>query len=524
MAKIDSLKNPTIRGTVVPAHAGVEVQVEVLRSGTFTPAATAKTDATGAFALSLGYGKGRLAAYQIRARYRVANRDRWEVSGSQTFARIAVLNPVVTPTTAAEVAETYRSGCPVGPSKLQTVRMNYYGRDKKMHRGLLIVRSSLTTEVIRSFDAALAARFPIATMKNPNEYGGNDPRQMEANNTSAFNCRKVVGNPYKQSPHSYGTSIDVNPVQNPYRDINGKWWPDNGRPYIDRSPVRSGMLTTKSTLTKKLRSYGFFWGGLWSPGKDYQHFQHQLMSGAGLTHSAAGGGPREPGWAGLLLAACSLSSPQPSPPATATSARTYIPSATASRMTSPTASPCIRGTDDHQHPAAAATAERARARRRPGSCRPDLCRCRVAGGRRCSTAGRRRAFLGNGTWVHARDPRYAAQDVITRRLLAGHPRRLRRPGRLRLEGNYREIAPGDSGGRAGAAVRRRAGRPYQLLRCSTGVRFTACTTGDTTVRTAIEIGRRRAGRSPHLPRQRVDRDRRAERPPHHADHPQRSRP
>ncbi len=274
VAKIDSLKNPTIRGTVVPAHAGVEVQVEVLRSGTFTPAATAKTDATGAFALSLGYGKGRLAAYQIRARYRVANRDRWEVSGSQTFARIAVLNPVVTPTTAAEVAETYRSGCPVGPSKLQTVRMNYYGRDKKMHRGLLIVRSSLTTEVIRSFDAALAARFPIATMKNPNEYGGNDPRQMEANNTSAFNCRKVVGNPYKQSPHSYGTSIDVNPVQNPYRDINGKWWPDNGRSYIDRSPVRSGMLTTKSTLTKKLRSYGFFWGGLWSPGKDYQHFQH----------------------------------------------------------------------------------------------------------------------------------------------------------------------------------------------------------------------------------------------------------
>ena len=25
-------------------------------------------------------------------------------------------------------------------------------------------------------------------------------------------CRQVVGNPYKLSPHSYGTSIDVNPV------------------------------------------------------------------------------------------------------------------------------------------------------------------------------------------------------------------------------------------------------------------------------------------------------------------------
>ena len=140
--------------------------------------------------------------------------------------------------------------------------MNYYGRDKKMHRGLLIVRSALTTEVIRSFDSALQHRFPVAKMKNPNDYGGNDPRQMEANNTSAFNCRKVVGNPYKQSPHSYGIAIDVNPVQNPYRDVNGKWWPENGKSYIDRR--RSGRHADREVhLTKKLRSYGFFWGGFW---------------------------------------------------------------------------------------------------------------------------------------------------------------------------------------------------------------------------------------------------------------------
>jgi hypothetical protein len=91
-------------------------------------------------------------------------------------------------------------------------------------------------------------------MKNPNVYGGNDPVQMEANNTSAFNCRQAVGNPYKLSPHSHGTSIDVNPVQNPYRDVNGKWWPENGLSYIiDRSPVRAGMLTKDSYLTEKLR-------------------------------------------------------------------------------------------------------------------------------------------------------------------------------------------------------------------------------------------------------------------------------
>ena len=275
VAEIDSLKNPTISGTIVPARSGVEVHIDVKRSDTYQTAETTTTDSSGRFSTSLSYGKGSLATYRIRGTYKVPNRDRWEVSSSKTFTRIAVINAVITQTTSADVEKTYHAGCPVGPSKLRTVTMNFYGLDKKMHRGLLIVRSDLTTQVIRSFDTSLRHRFRIAKMKNPNVYDGNDPRQMEANNTSAFNCRQVVGNPYKLSPHSYGTSIDVNPVQNPYRDINGKWWPENGKPYIDRTPYRAGMLTKDSYLTQKLRSYGFFWGGLWSPGKDYQHFEYR---------------------------------------------------------------------------------------------------------------------------------------------------------------------------------------------------------------------------------------------------------
>jgi D-alanyl-D-alanine carboxypeptidase len=275
VAKIDSLKNPTISGTIVPARSGVEVHIDVKRSDTYQTTETTTTDSSGRFSTSLSYGNGSLATYEIRGTYKAPNRDRWEVSNTETFTRIAVINAVVTQTTSAEVEKTYHAGCPVGPSGLRTVTMNFYGLDKKMHRGLLIVRSDLTTEVIRSFDTGLQHRFRIGKMKNPNVYDGNDPVQMEANNTSAFNCRQVVGNPYKLSPHSYGTSIDVNPVQNPYRDINGKWWPENGEPYIDRSPVRAGMLTKDSYLTEKLRSYDFFWGGLWYPGRDYQHFEYR---------------------------------------------------------------------------------------------------------------------------------------------------------------------------------------------------------------------------------------------------------
>jgi hypothetical protein len=274
VSTIDSLKNPRISGHIVPARAGVEIHIDVLILGTYRHRATATTDGTGRFALSFSYGNGSLATYTIRSTYHAINRDRWEISPSRKFSRIAVLNTVITPTTSAEVAKTYRSGCPVGPSRLRTIKMNFYGRDRKMHRGVLIVRSDITSKVTRAFASALAHRYPVAKMNNPNVYGGIDPVQMEANNTSAFNCRKVVGNPYRQSPHSYGTSIDVNTVQNPYRDINGKWWPENGKPYIKRSPRRLGMLYSDSYLTRSLRADHFFWGGFWNPGRDYQHYQY----------------------------------------------------------------------------------------------------------------------------------------------------------------------------------------------------------------------------------------------------------
>ena len=216
------------------------------------------------------------ARYTLRATTHAPNRDRWERQrqphpdpGGRARRRRS------TKTTAAEVAKTWRKGCPVGRSKLSTITMNYYGRDKTMHRGVLIIRTDLVPEIRRAFGDGLDARYPIAKMNNPNVYGGNDPKQMAANNTSGFNCRKVVGNPYAQSPHSYGTAIDITPVQNPYRDSKGKWWPSNGKSYIDRSPLRFGMLGASSPVTKQLTKDGFFWGGLWNPGRDYQHFEYR---------------------------------------------------------------------------------------------------------------------------------------------------------------------------------------------------------------------------------------------------------
>ena len=199
-------------------------------------------------------------------------------SGQVSHEIFRVLSPTIRATTFNDVASTFRSGCPVGPQSLRTVEMNYLGFDNQMHRGEIVIRADLVNDVVAAFDAALASGMPIARMENPNAYGGNDPAMMSANNTSGFNCRSVVGNPYSLSPHSYGTAVDINPVHNPYRDGTGRWWPSNGVGYIrgavlNRSPMEPGMLNTGSPFTTALESRGWFWGGRWNPGRDYQHFQ-----------------------------------------------------------------------------------------------------------------------------------------------------------------------------------------------------------------------------------------------------------
>lgn len=272
---VGALDKPTVSGSVYPARAGVDVAVQVRRpDGTYVKAAGATTGRDGTYQVKLGYGLGHLRTYPVRTAYLAVNRAHWVHSGTYRIERVKTLDAVVTRTTKADVAETWRPGCPVGRSKLRTIHMNYYGFDGELHRGVLIIRSFLTSAITRSFGAALKAGFPIHQMDNPNVYAGKDKVQMAADNTSGFNCRRVVGAPQWQSPHSYGVAVDVNTVENPFHDNTGKWRPKNGRSFIDRSPHRRGMLTANSVLTRQLRRSGFTWGGGWSPGRDYQHFQH----------------------------------------------------------------------------------------------------------------------------------------------------------------------------------------------------------------------------------------------------------
>lgn len=113
---------------------------------------------------------------------------------------------------------SWRPGCPVGRWSLRYLTVNYWGFDGYRHRGELVVRSTVATKFANAMTKLYNAKVPIRAMYLPDRFGystrsggANDYASMRHDNTSAFNCRLVTGDPHSRSPHSYGTAIDLNP-------------------------------------------------------------------------------------------------------------------------------------------------------------------------------------------------------------------------------------------------------------------------------------------------------------------------
>lgn len=174
--------------------------------------------------------------------------------------------------TAAELGGTWRAGCPVGPSQLTMLTMTYWGFDDTAHTGTMVVNAAVVQSVITVFATLYADRFPISEMVPEAAYGGNDNDAAAADDTSGFNCRYAVApGPPQWSVHAYGEAIDVNDVQNPYVD-GSTIIPPAGDAYLDRADVRPGMAVPGGVLVNAFTSVGWYWGGRWDPGTDYQHF------------------------------------------------------------------------------------------------------------------------------------------------------------------------------------------------------------------------------------------------------------
>jgi hypothetical protein len=169
-------------------------------------------------------------------------------------------------------SSTWHAGCPVGPEDLRQLTLSYWNFDQALTTGVLIVHKDVAEEVVQLFRALLTHGFLIEKMTPVEDYEGDDDASMAANNTSAFNCRDVTGQPGKFSNHSWGRAIDINPLTNPY--IKGdKVLPPDARQYLDRSRAFPGSILADSFIVKHFAEAGWQWGGAWSGRKDYQHFE-----------------------------------------------------------------------------------------------------------------------------------------------------------------------------------------------------------------------------------------------------------
>lgn len=183
----------------------------------------------------------------------------------------AAASATVHPVSAAELGATWRPGCPVAPTALRRVELDYVGFDGDMHRGQLVVNQDIVDDVIAIFNDLTRLRYPIEKMRTVEHYrGAEDELSMRDNNTSAFNCR-VLGDGW--SVHAYGRAVDINPLINPYIDASGDLQPITAARYLDRRRDDLGLLHSGDAAVWAFTSRGWRWGGDWHNPIDYQHFE-----------------------------------------------------------------------------------------------------------------------------------------------------------------------------------------------------------------------------------------------------------
>lgn len=171
------------------------------------------------------------------------------------------------------VGRTWHRGCPVGRAGLRLLRANYYDYDGYRRRGELVVNAAAAGKFVAALRDIHAAELPLRSMYRVDRFGwsdrlhgGDDYRSMAAGNTSAFNCRDVVGSPGVQSPHSWGRAFDINTWENPYHSARG-WTPN--RWWAGRSHPRVAWRSGEHRMVEIMRRNGF----AWTYGtEDSQHF------------------------------------------------------------------------------------------------------------------------------------------------------------------------------------------------------------------------------------------------------------
>jgi hypothetical protein len=172
---------------------------------------------------------------------------------------------------AADLPASWRPGCPVPVEDLRAIDASFWGFDGAVHEGRIVVAAEVVDDIVGVPGDLFAARYPIERMQPVDAYGGSDDASVEADNTSAFNCRFATGSTSRWSEHAYGRAVDLNPLVNPYVTA-ATVLPPQSQAFLDRTRADPGVIHDGDPAVVAFESRGWVWGGRWSTTKDYQHF------------------------------------------------------------------------------------------------------------------------------------------------------------------------------------------------------------------------------------------------------------
>lgn len=162
---------------------------------------------------------------------------------------------------------------------LEVLNVVYVGFDGDIHQGQIVVAAKVAAEVAAFFRRALETKFPIERVipVSAPPYRWDGKKVLADNLTSGFDYRNVHATD-KQSKHSFGLALDVNPRQNPYiryKDgIETLHVPEG----VQWNPDTPGTLTADNPLVKLMVGFGWQWGGSWTKASgriDYMHFEKE---------------------------------------------------------------------------------------------------------------------------------------------------------------------------------------------------------------------------------------------------------
>jgi len=136
-------------------------------------------------------------------------------------------------------------------------------------RGELVVAAALAVRTASLFRRLWELGFPIRQLRLVDDFAASDDASMAADNSSAFNFRVIAGSEVL-SQHALGRAIDINPVENPWRQRE-RLVPGAGQAFADRGVIRPGMIVRPGPVVAAFDELGWEWGGDWRHTFDDHH-------------------------------------------------------------------------------------------------------------------------------------------------------------------------------------------------------------------------------------------------------------